>query len=424
MKKFFRKIVLALLKFMAKKRMKKFKGKIIAVTGSVGKTSTKDAIFCVLNRQFKVKRSKKSLNTEFGLLLTILDIDTGYSSFVKWFWLLLKAFLHSLTKDYSEILLLEFGVDKPGDMNFLLSIAKPDIAIFTNVFPVHLEENQFSDIQDIFKEKRKLIDSLENKGTAILNIDNDLIKILTKSRNKNKTFTYGSSKEADFWASQIKTSLEGTSFILHHDMKRYDVLLPVLGKFQASVTLPAIICGHLMEIPIELCIEALSSFSLPPGRMNIISGLEESIILDSSYNSSPFALKKALFLLKELGEKKRKVAVLGDMNELGEKSQYLHEKIGEIIPDCVDILLTVGSCAKIIAKKAEEKGLSPKNIFTFNSAKAASDFFKENIKKNDLILVKGSQNNVRLENFIKNLMTEPEKAKELLVRQEKFWKKG
>ena len=421
MKNFAKKVVLWLLKVMAKHRMRKFKGKVIAVTGSVGKTSSKEAIFAVLNSQLKVKRNDKSFNSEFGLLLTILDIESGFSSATKWSWYLIKGFFHCMARDHSEVLLLEYGVNKPGDMDFLLSVAKPDIAVITSVSHTHMASGQFESVEQVFEEKSKLVRALSGDGVAVLNVDNEHLATLAKGRKKAQTLTFGSSRDADIWASQVKSSLEGLEFILHHNKDRHDVSVPTIGAFNIYVFLPAIACGSLLGLPVEAIIHAISKFTLPPGRMGVIEAISGATLLDSSYNSSPAALKAALETLADLAENRRRVAVLGNMNELGGFSKDLHEKLGEILPKHVDLLLTIGSDAAIMADSARAKGLDSKYIFKFRTANEAAEFFKEKIKKNDLVLVKGSQNNVRLERFVKALMAHPEDAKELLVRQENVW---
>ncbi|MBD3330595.1 hypothetical protein GF354_03640 [Candidatus Peregrinibacteria bacterium] len=422
MKSLIKKIILFCLKRMAKRRLKKYRGKIIAVTGSVGKTSTKDAIFTVLNTQFKVHRSKKSMNSEFGLLLTILDIESGFSSARKWMYLLSKAFVNSFRRDLSEVLLLELGVDKPGDMDFLTSVIVPDIAVITNIFPVHMAEGQFNSLKEIFDEKSKLVKVLKEGGTAILNTDDEYIAALARSCPKRKVITFGRGANVSYRIKETESNLDGLHFVLAHKDYRTDVKAEVLGNYNAMVMVPAIICGLEMGMGIEDCVKAVMRYKLPPGRMSIIPAINGATILDSSYNSSPKALREALKILPKIKGAKRKIAVLGSMNELGPKSQQLHEDIGKIAPQYCDVLLTVGADASKIAAVAIEKGMDEKSVHVFKSAKEASAHFFDKVKSGDIILVKGSQNKVRLEIFVKELMEHPEDAKDLLVRQGKNWK--
>ncbi|PIR55068.1 hypothetical protein COU74_02705 [Candidatus Peregrinibacteria bacterium CG10_big_fil_rev_8_21_14_0_10_36_19] len=418
MRKHLRSLVLYILKRLAKFRLRKFNGKVIVVTGSIGKTSTKDAIFSVLNSKFKVKRNAKSMNSDFGILLTILDIESGFSSVRKWSWFLMKGFFHSLFADHSDVLLLELGVDKPGDMDFLLSVVKPNIAIMTNIAEVHMEEGQFKTLKDIFEEKQKAVTALGEEGIAILNLDDKFLNYLAKSRKRNKTITFGSSEDADYRFTTVKTSTEGTSFYLHSSDYKFQVKSSVLGTYQSYVLTPAVICGHLMDMSDEEILIALERYKLPPGRMSLIPAIEGATILDSTYNSSPEALKAALKLLDEI-EAKRKVAVLGNMNELGEISEAKHRELGSFAAQSADLIITVGSEAKALAEDARERG--HKAVFDFVNTAEAVDFYKDRIKNGDLILVKGSQNKVRLERFVKEFMLTPEDAKTLLVRQEKVW---
>lgn len=421
MKNIFRKIVLMLLKVMAKKRLKKFKGKIVAVVGSVGKTSTKEAIYTVLNSQFRVKKNEGNLNTDFGLLLTVLDIQSGFSSATKWSWYLLKGFVHSLMRDHSEILLLELGVDKPGDMDFLLSVVKPDVVVMTGISPVHIDDGQFASMEDILKEKIKAVKALKEGGIAIFNVDNNFLKKEYDEFDKTMRVGFGTEKEADYYASNIKSSIEGVSFIFHDGDEKYQVHSSVLGKYQAYVLMPAIVCALRLGMEPEMAIAALEKYVLPPGRMSVIPAINEALILDSSYNSSPIALKEALKVLSEVGDGHRKVAVLGNMNELGSHSKEMHEMIGKQVPGVADILLTVGKDAEFIADKAIERGMNAALVFRFKTATEAAEFFRKEIKKGDVLLVKGSQTRVRLENFVKELMKNPDDAKTLLVRQSKVW---
>jgi UDP-N-acetylmuramoyl-tripeptide--D-alanyl-D-alanine ligase len=422
MKRILRAFVLRVLKILAKKRLSKYQGKIVAVTGSIGKTSTKDAIFKVLNTQFRVRRSQKSMNSEFGLLLTILDIDSGYSNAGKWVWYLFKAFLHSMSKDTSDILLLEYGVDKPGDMDFLISVAKPDIAVVTSIAPVHLAEGQFKSLDEIFEEKSKLAFSLRENGVAILNIDNEYLESLSKKIPKRRILTYGVNSESGFRISSVSSDISGIRFSLFNKDQRVALEAPVLGDFEVYVLSPAYICGHVFGMKDEDIAEALKRFSLPPGRMNVIEGINDITMIDASYNSSPEALKEALNVLDKVAQKgQRKVAILGQMNELGDRSRDLHMSVGESLPKYCDILIAVGGDAKYFKDAAISKGMDEKSVFFASNVKEASRLYEGILKKGDLLLVKGSQNRVRLERFVKDFMANPEMAKELLVRQEKEW---
>jgi UDP-N-acetylmuramoyl-tripeptide--D-alanyl-D-alanine ligase len=424
MKQILRNIVLFLLRLMAKRRMRKFKGKVVVITGSVGKTSTREAVFKVLNSKYRVKRSPKNMNSDFGLLLTILDLKSGFSSAAKWSWYLTKGFFNSFSPEKSEILLLELGVDKPGDMDFLTSIVTADYAIITSVAPVHLGEGQFSNLQEIFEEKTKIVNSLKAEGKVLLNIDNGHLADFHSSYEGHTKISYGFHENADYQMADCQTSLSGTSFDLQwKEEEKHNFSANVLGSFQSYVLTPAVIIGLEFGFTIQEINDAFKRFSLPPGRMTVIDGLKDSTILDSTYNSSPVSLKAAVKLLGELGQDaKRRVAVIGNMNELGDESELKHSLIGKMIGDYCDFLITVGKDAKTIAKTALENGFDEENVHSFTYAKEASAFFKKKIKKGDLILVKGSQNRVRLERFVKEIMQDPNEAKDLLVRQDKTWK--
>lgn len=421
MKSFLRNLVLNELRRLCKRRLKKFRGTVIGVTGSAGKTTTKDAIFTVLNSQFRVKRTKKSMNSEFGLPLTILDIESGFGSAFKWSWLLMKAWVHSFAKEHSEVLLLEFGVDKPGDMDQLLSLVKPDIAVFTGVAPVHMEEGQFATLDEVFKEKRKLVDALKEKGIAVLNMDNEYSAGLAKELGKRKYLGYGIEEQADFQAINITSDEKGLSFDVAFDEQLLRVELPVIGKVNAYAVLAAIVCGKKMNMAMDQIVSALTRFSLPPGRMSLLPGISGIQIIDSSYNSSPASCEIALEVLAEVGGKHRKVAVLGSMNELGEKSELYHRKMGEKAAEVADLLITVGKEGKWIAEEAVNSGLSEDMVIITNISKEATEEYKKLIKEGDVVLVKGSQNRIRLERFVKDFMAHPEDAKDLLVRQERVW---
>lgn len=416
--------VLWYLEKLAKHRLSKLKPEIIGVTGSVGKTSTKDAIYHVLARRQQVLRNQKSYNTEFGLLLAILEQESGFSSPLKWFDTLWKAFKVGIfSKAPYGKMVLEMGVDKPGDMDFLLKFVKPNIGVMTAIKPVHLAEGQFKNLEEILNEKAKMVRQMGKDEWAILNADDHYLQILATQLDAN-VITFGMSEKADIRAMNVKSSEEGLSFDLAFDNKTISVNLPqLIGKHHVYVVLPAIAIGFLNQFKWETIKAGLEDFQLPPGRMNLISGIEKSVIIDSSYNASPSTMAVALEVLSEMKPKGigRRIAVLGNMNELGDLVDSEHRKVGRDVAKVADILVTVGDDAKLYAEEALKADFDKNHVWSFLDAKDAGEFLKEKIKHGDVILVKGSQNKVRLEKCIKEIMAEPERARDLLVRQEDSW---
>lgn len=443
-----KKVVLSFLQHCARKRISRSTVTIIGVTGSVAKTSAKEAIALVLSKKYKVLRSQKSFNSEFGLPLTILEQKSGFSSAFAWLFILLYSFLNSFKKLPYDALVLEMGVDKPGDMDNLLSIARPKIGVLTGVEKIHLDREQFSSIEAIFEEKVKLLKSLPEDGVAIINADSPILRKIKDisattvyfSMNKSELTSHNeSSKDDDGRFSSSKSrwirAREIVSFFspprcniqfnVAYEGTECKAELPILGKHHVSTILPAIVCGIEMGMTLKECVSALAHFTLPPGRMTLIEGVNESIIIDSSYNASPYAMEKALDVLNELNVdygSKRKIAVIGNMNELGSYSQGCHQSIGRKAAHIADVLITVGESAKECGVAAFNEGFAKDRLYHFNTAIEAGAFLKTQLHQGDLVLIKGSQNNVRLEHAVEMLMAHPEKASTLLVRQEKEWK--
>ncbi len=194
-----------------------------------------------------------------------------------------------------------------------------------------------------------------------------------------------------------------------------------MGSYQIYVLLPAIAVGLTQGFSLQECVDSLKNFTPPPGRMTMIPGIRGSTILDSTYNASPDAVKEALNLLMEVSPG-RKVAVLGNMNELGDKTEAFHRDVGKLAHKRADVLVTVGDLARFISEEAQKEGHSAQDIYHYEDADAASKFLSTLVQEGDTVLVKGSQNRVRLERLVEALMADPSQAKDLLVRQEKHWK--
>lgn len=424
MKSLFRKIILKNLEVLARIKLKRMRAKIIGITGAVGKTSCKEVVWAVLAKKYKVLKNEKSFNSEFGLPLTILHQKSGFSSPVQWLKILIKSFFRTFfVKDEYDFIVLEMGVDKPGDMDFLTKIAPPNIAFITAIKPVHMAAGQFSTLEEIFNEKKKIFDSLKEKGTALITLDDKYVSMMAGTLECKKCITYGVSEKAKVRAGDVAQTEKGLTFSVHYQNKEYRFKTTLFGEYQLSVLMPAIILGLINKVPILDIQDAIANFKLPPGRMSLIKGMNNTLILDSSYNASPEAVMESLKVLDFFGRKrnKRRVFVFGNMNELGQNSREQHEDVGRKIPAHADVLITVGEDVKFAADQALKGGLSADNIKPLDSAMEAADYYKTIGQEGDIILVKGSQNNVRLEIFVKEVMANPGEAKEKLVRQSKNW---
>ncbi len=420
MKVLLRAWILKTLQFFARRKLDKIKPKIVGITGSAGKTSAKEVIFEVLSRRFETKKSEKNLNTEFGTVLTILDLKTGRSSVFAWLDILFRAFMDTFKKPAKyELLVLEMGVDKPGDMDEMLKVVQPDIMVFLNVKNVHLGEGHFPNRQAIFSEKSKACGAVSKDGWVVLNHDDAFVKQLEEHLPAH-TVSIGTEEGSDLRATNVDMDLGGLKFTLEYENKEMPVLLPhVLGKQHVSMVLAAIAVGFIQGMPWKTIDAALREYRLPPGRMNKIEGKNGSLIIDSSYNASPDTTAAALEILSMFHG--RKIAAIGTMNELGDLTESEHIKVGKVAAEHADMLLAVGERAKELAEGAQRGGMSASMIHTFRTSKEAGHFLENILEKKDVVLAKGSQNKVRMEHLVKMCMKDPEKARHLLVRQEPYW---
>lgn len=425
MKKILQKVLEKILKKLASLTLKRYKPGVIGITGNVGKTSAKEALRTILSKDRNIRAPSKNFNNEIGLPLTILGdwAETGGLFF--WLKVIAASLIQLAVKNprYPEILILEYGVDAPGDMKKLLDIIRPHIGIITAIgdYPVHVEF--FPGREGIVREKTKLVNSLPSTGFAVLNMDDQTVFNM-KNSTRARIITYGFSDAADIKISAFDSYLENnraiTSFKLHYNGSFVPIKLEnVLGKSQAyacaAAAAAAIAFGtHLIKIS-----ENLQTYSAPAGRLKVIPGLKNTLIIDDTYNSAPLAMLEALDILKKL-QSKRKIAVLGDMLELGKTTVTAHETVGKITAKTIKILFTVGRKAKIISESGVKAGLAKKNILSFQNLSEAALKLQEIIEPGDLILIKGSQG-VRMEKIVKEIMLEPDKAGELLVRQNKRW---
>ncbi len=438
----FKKTLIYILMIESRLVIRKYKPRIIAVTGSVGKTSTKDAIYAVLasadlpGREMikHVRKSEKSFNSEIGVPLTILGVGNAWKDPLGWLSNMMRGLELVFTRnDYPDILVLEVGADHPGDIENLVKWLHPDVAVITKVgdVPVHVEF--FGLPEAVLREKIFLAKGVRNGGTVILYADDDKLK--NQRFEGRKAMTYGTSSDALvrgsspallYSAESARKKPIGISFNLEYAGDSVPIsLYGVLGIQHVYPILAAAAVGLNQGDALRKIAEFINAFKPPRGRMNLIDGMDDSTIIDDTYNSSPTALAVALAALADVEGAQRKVAVLGDMMELGKYSTEQHHKAGALVaksldPARGDLLVTVGQRAKGIRDGAIEAGMSEASILSFDDSNAAALKLKTMVKTGDAILIKGSQS-PRLERVTKALMADPSHAGELLVRQEKEW---
>lgn len=392
----------SVLVFVARLTIKRFRPTIIAVTGSAGKTSSKEAIWATLKNRFYTRKTSANFNNELGVPLSILGDYSKVSKPVWFFWLktLAVGFWHLVFESknsYPQTLVLEYGADKPGDITQLISVAKPHIAVISAIgqLPVHVE-NYPQGIEQVAREKGRLIYELSVDDYAVLNADDPTV-VKLREKTRAKVITFGFEKDSDIRIFGFKHivdegRIEGVAF----KMESKGASVPVIIKNAFSISHAyAAACaasvGAIFEINL---IESGNAFALNyspvKGRSMIVEGIKRTQIIDESYNSSPIALEMALKTFKMIAHA-RKIAVLGDMTELGDYTIKAHEMIGELVPSCADVLITVGPRARFIAQRAIKKDMDEKLVFSFDEPKEAGSKLQEIIRKGDLILIKGSR---------------------------------
>jgi UDP-N-acetylmuramoyl-tripeptide--D-alanyl-D-alanine ligase len=344
----------------------KFSIPFIGITGSVGKTSTKEMIACVLSRKYRVLKNEGNLNNEIGVPQTIFNLE-----------------------DFHEAAVLEMGMNGFGEISRLTSIVRPDIAVITNIGLSHIEN--LGSRQNILKAKMEIFEGLSEKGIAILNGDDKLLYGL-KDLLKYKTVYYGMEEGLDYQAYNVQTWGErGSCFDITLKDKDYRVNIYVPGVHNIYNALAAIAVGLESGISMDDIIEGIAQFRPAKMRLDIISykGIK---IIDDTYNASPQSMEAAINVLREVAGDKRTVAVLGDMLEMGKFGDNAHISIGKFaVLKGIDYIISVGENARRIVQGALEAGAKASSVFSFKDNAEAGCFLKGFVQDGDVILVKGSR---------------------------------
>jgi len=407
MKKLFKKPLQFVLKILASRILKKFQPDIIAITGSVGKTSTKDAVYEVLKTKFNVCKNKGSYNNEIGIPLTILGLEPSSSFFVWGKNLFLAIFKILFSKKYWDILILEMGADHPGDISYLTSFIKPKIAIITCIAPAHLEF--FGSLENIAQEKGKLVEVLSKDDWAVLNADDDRVVAMRKgissqvSGEAAQVLFYGTDKNADVRADNTVVKLGQIDFELYYRGDKVLIHLHSLGRHHIYAALAAASCGIIYDMDLATIAKSLENFRPPWGRVNLLRGIKNSIIINDVYNSNPSSVQAALQALQDIKQEfpqRRRVVILGDMLELGEKSEELHRAIGKELIKTADLVFLIGKQSRNTFEEIRNDFLG--KCFWFKEVKEGLNGIRNNIRENDIILIKGSRG-MRMEKAVEEL---------------------
>lgn len=350
---------------------------VIAVTGSVGKTSTKDMIASVLETKYNVLKTKGNLNNNIGMPLTILEL-----------------------KDH-DCMVVEMGMNHLNEISYLTKIANPTIAVITNIGTAHI--GNLGSRENILKAKLEILEGLDKDGVLFINNDNDLLhKEYNNLKNEYKVKTIGIDNISDYMAYNIKEDITGSMFTIKDDNIEENIQVNVATRPFIYNSLMGYAIGKELNIEKDLIKKGISNLKLTDHRLEKKVNQNGVTIIDDTYNASYDSMKSSIELLGKSNN--RKIAILGDMLELGEYSEEIHRKIGEdVVNNKIDILITVGEFSKYIKDEAIKNGFNKENIYSFEKQDDTYNLLKDILKNEDLVLIKGSHG-INLENVVEEIM--------------------
>lgn len=429
MKRFLRDLFAMILAMLARATVRKYRPTVVMVTGSVGKTSTKDAAAAALGSRRYVRASEKSYNSEFGVPLTILGAANPWVSVRGWSRVFLEGVLLLVTKNhYPDTLVLEVGADRPGDLMRILRIATPDAVIVTKLpdVPVHVEA--YPTPGAVREEEFTPAFALSPGDPLILCADDPHAEALAAPLSAD-VITYGFSEKADVRILEDmplveEGSLVGMRAVLRIlDTDHVLIVRGAVGRPQLLAPAAGIALAVSLGMPIADALESTQKYVPPPGRGRIIAGSNGTTLIDDTYNASPVAVCEALdslALATSALPGSRAVAVLGDMLELGRYSREEHERVGQYAAGRASALIVVGVRSRNLGEAAVAAGLPEGAVYFAADSHAAAELLPSLVRPSDVVLLKGSQS-VRMERVVERLLNDPADAVKL-VRQEGQWK--
>ncbi len=363
---------------LARERRRKYQTPVVAITGSNGKTTTKEMIAACLKTTFPVLKTEGNLNNLIGLPLTLLNLT-----------------------ERERVVVLEMGMNVPGEIRRLTEIAEPDVALITNIHPVHLEG--MKSLEKIKEEKGELFRRMRQDGSILVNQDDPRVVDLAQTFLGQK-ISYGIENPSDVMAKDVQLKKDGTYFYVSMEGEELDIHLPLLGRHFVLNALSAIAGATLFGIPLEKAKEALEHFRPYPMRMEYKELPGQIHLLNDTYNANPRSMELALETVAEMRGKGRAIAVLGDMLELGEFGEEAHRWIGRRVSELkIDLLLTFGEKTKILKDSAIHHGMSSEKTFTAQDHEEAILWLDQTIREGDWILIKGSRG-MAMEKIVEGLI--------------------
>jgi len=355
-----------------------FAPKVIGITGSVGKTSTKEVTAAVLRRGYSTLKNPRSYNNESTLPLTLLQLAAHH-----------------------DVAVLEMGTFGPGEITLLTQLARPQLGIVTNVGPSHME--RMGSLEAIAQAKSELVQALPADGYAILNIDDPHVRAMAEV-TRARPFFYGLDPEADLWADQIESrGLAGIVFRAHYAGESVVLKLPLLGRHSVHTALAGAAAGLLLGLGWDAIVDGLRDESAQL-RLLAVPGIGGATLIDDTYNASPASSLAALNLLADL--EGRRIVTLGDMLELGPIEEEAHRTVGRRVAEVADILIAVGRRARWIADEAHISGMPAEQISVVDSNAEAASLLEGLMRSGDYVLVKGSRG-AAMEGIVAALQRQP-----------------
>lgn len=355
---------------LAKSYLQQLKVKIVGITGSNGKTSTKDMTTSLLSLKYKVQKTEGNYNNHLGLPLTVLGLEED-----------------------TDIAVLEMGMSSRGEIDFLSRLAEPDIAVITNIGESHMQD--LGSREGIAEAKLEILNGLKEKGRFVYFGDEPLLSTRVKDRNLDMK-TFGMDPANDLYPYKIKALENGSVFQINKAAEPFE--LPVLGNHNILNALAAMLVAEYFEIPYEEMNKGLQSLKLTNMRMELVEGQLGVKVINDAYNASPTSMLAAIDVLKKLPGYKQKIAVLGDMLELGDQEEAFHYEMGEHL-DGVDYVLTYGKLGNFIAEGAKTV-LPEDHVFSFQEKEPLIETLLPFLNKETVILVKASRG-MKLEEIVK-----------------------